>query len=190
MTATLICGVDEAGRGPLAGKVYAAAVILGDNCPIVGIADSKKLTAKKRDFLYDEIVKHALSFSIASASVEDIDNLNILNATMLAMKRAIERLGIKPSIAIVDGNKTPKVPVPVVAVVGGDNLVLEISAASILAKVTRDREMMELDLQYPEYKFAKHKGYATKEHRDAIAKYGRIDAVHRKSFTCSIEYAK
>ncbi|GLQ31165.1 ribonuclease HII [Litoribrevibacter albus] len=178
----LVAGADEAGRGPLAGDVVAAAVILDPNKPIVGLDDSKKLSEKKREALFDQIQEHALSFSIARASVEEIDQLNILHASMLAMKRAIESLSVAPEYALIDGNRLPpKLPCPAEAVVKGDARHAAIAAASILAKVTRDREMVALDLEYPEYGFAKHKGYPTKVHMDAIEKYG-VTKHHRKSF--------
>ena len=160
----LIAGVDEAGRGPLAGPVVAAAVILDDLKPIKGLADSKQLTAKRREKLYDEIRAKALCCSIAQASVEEIDRLNILNATMLAMQRAVQGLRLKPAKVLVDGNRLPPLDVLAEAIVSGDALVPAISAASILAKVTRDRLLDELDQLHPAYGFARHKGYGTAQH--------------------------
>lgn len=177
----LIAGVDEVGRGPLVGDVVTAAVILDPNNPIDGLADSKKLTEKRRFALYDEIVEKALCFHIARASVAEIDDLNILHATMLAMTRAVEGLAIPAEFVFVDGNRLPKLAIPAQAVVKGDSLVAEISAASILAKVTRDREMIALDAQYPQYGFAGHKGYPTKAHLAALAEHG-VTEHHRTSF--------
>lgn len=178
---TLIAGVDEVGRGPLCGDVVTAAVILDPNKPIVGLTDSKKLTEKKREQLFDIIKQNALAWSIARASVDEIDKLNILHATMLAMQRAVSGLPIKPNFVLVDGNRCPILDIQTQAVVKGDLLVAEISAASILAKVTRDREMVELDKLYPHYGFAKHKGYPTKAHLAAIEQHG-INHLYRKSF--------
>jgi ribonuclease HII len=176
------CGVDEAGRGPLAGRVYAAAVILNPNKPIKDLADSKILSQSKREELYIEITSKAISYSIAYSEVEEIDDLNILQATFLAMRRAIEGLSIQPSIALIDGNHIPpKLQIKAEAIIKGDSKVAEISAASILAKVARDNEMCELDKQYPGYGFANHKGYGTKEHLAAISKYGVLP-IHRKTF--------
>lgn len=177
----LIAGVDEVGRGPLVGDVVTAAVILDPSKPIAGLADSKKLSEKKRLALYDEIIEKALCFSIARASVSEIDELNILHATMLAMSRAVEGLNIAPEFVFVDGNRLPKLSMPAEAVVKGDSRVAEISAASILAKVTRDREMQALDAALPQYQFAAHKGYPTKAHLEALAKYG-VTEHHRKSY--------
>ncbi|WP_324625220.1 ribonuclease HII [Acinetobacter sp. MD2(2019)] len=175
-------GVDEAGRGPLVGSVVAAAVILDPNNPIEGLNDSKKLTEKKREKLFLEIQEKALAWSIAEASHTEIDSYNILQATFLAMKRAVEGLAIVPNRVLVDGNQIPKgIEIDCQAIVGGDALHAEISAASILAKVTRDRQMVALDAQYPDYGFAKHKGYPTKAHFEAIEKYGVI-AEHRRSY--------
>ncbi len=179
--AGLIAGVDEAGRGPLAGPVVAAAVILDDLNPIKGLADSKKLTALKRDKLYDEIRAKALCCSIAEASVEEIDTLNILQATMLAMRRAVEGLRLKPNKVLVDGNRLPVLDVLAEAIVKGDSKVQAISAASILAKVTRDRWCEQIDHEYPAYGFAKHKGYGTEAHMQALKKHGATPW-HRKSF--------
>ncbi|AYO54722.1 ribonuclease HII [Acinetobacter wuhouensis] len=178
----LIAGVDEAGRGPLVGSVVAAAVILDPNNPIEGLNDSKKLTEKKREKLFVEIKEKALAWSIAEASHQEIDEINILQASLLAMRRAVEGLKIPPEHVLVDGNKVPKgLQMSCDAVVGGDALHAEISAASILAKVTRDHEMVELDQQYPQFGFAKHKGYPTKAHYEAIAEHGVIDQ-HRRSY--------
>lgn len=175
-----VCGVDEAGRGPLAGPVCAAAVILAEE--IEGLNDSKKLSEKKREALFDEIKEKALSYSIAFASVEEIEEHNILNATYLAMNRAIEGLNIKADFALIDGNRVPTdIKVPCKTVIKGDALSCSIAAASILAKVTRDRLMLEEDKKYPQYNFKKHKGYGTKEHTDAILKYG-VSPIHRPSF--------
>ena len=176
-----ICGLDEAGRGPLAGDVYAAAVIFPPDVHIEGINDSKKLTEKKRELLYDEIIEKAQAWCVATASVEEIDSINILNAAMLAMKRAYEGLGIKADIAFADGNKTPDLPIKCEAVVKGDALSASIAAASILAKVSRDRYMKELAEKYPQYQFDKHKGYGTKLHYQMLDEYGASD-IHRKSF--------
>ncbi len=177
----LMAGVDEAGRGPLAGPVVAAAVILDELQPIKGLNDSKKLTARQREKLYDEIRAKALCCSVAQASVEEIDQLNILQATMLAMKRAVEGLRLKPSKVLVDGNRLPTLDVLAEAIVKGDATVPAISAASILAKVTRDRWCAELDAQHPEYGFASHKGYGTAEHLAALRAHGACPQ-HRKTF--------
>ena len=178
----LIAGADEAGRGPLVGSVVAAAVILDPNNPIVGLNDSKKLTEKKREKLFIEIQEKALAWAIAEATHQEIDEINILQASLLAMRRAVEALKLQPELVRVDGNKVPQgLVMTCEAVIGGDALHEEISAASILAKVTRDREMVELDLKYPQYGFAKHKGYPTKAHFEAIAEHGVIDE-HRRSY--------
>ena len=178
----LICGVDEVGRGPLVGAVVTAAVILDPNNPIVGLNDSKKLSEKKRLQLAEEIKAKALSWSLGRAEVHEIDSLNILHATMLAMTRAVQGLDIKPEWALIDGNRVPKdIGVQASAVVKGDALVPEISAASILAKVARDEEMQQLDAAYPQYGFAGHKGYPTAEHLAAIKTHGVINE-HRRSF--------
>lgn len=177
----LYAGVDEVGRGPLAGPVVAAAVILDPNKPIEGLADSKKISEKKRERLYEEIVNSSLSFAIARASVEEIDELNILHASLLAMKRAIEALNPLAEFALIDGNRCPELNIPSQSVIKGDSKVACISAASILAKVTRDREMIALDKQYPGYGLAQHKGYPTKAHLDALSKNG-INALYRRSF--------
>lgn len=181
-TPGLIAGVDEAGRGPLAGPVVAAAVILDDLHPISGLADSKTLTARRREKLYDEIRAKALCCSIAEASVEEIDQLNILQATMLAMRRAVEGLRLKPTKVLVDGNRIPVLGVLAEAIVKGDSLVPAISAASILAKVHRDRWCAEYHQQYPQYGFAAHKGYGTAEHMNALREHGACPQ-HRKSFS-------
>lgn len=177
----LIAGVDEAGRGPLMGPVVAAAVILDDRNPIKGLADSKKLTALQREKLYDEIRAKALCCSIALATVEEIDELNILQATLLAMKRAVEGLRLKPHKALVDGNRLPALTMLAEAIVKGDEKVPAISAASILAKVTRDRWCAEYDLLFPQYGFAGHKGYGTAAHLAALLAHGACPQ-HRKSF--------
>jgi len=177
-----IAGVDEVGRGPLVGDVVTAAVILDPNKPIAGLADSKKLTDKKRQLLAIEIKEKALCYAIGRCSPTEIDELNILHATMLAMSRAVEGLSVKPEFVFIDGNRVPsQLTVPAQAVVKGDSLVEEISAASILAKVARDEEMIELDKRYPDYGFAGHKGYPTKAHFAALEQYGAI-AEHRKRF--------
>jgi ribonuclease HII len=179
--AGLVAGVDEAGRGPLAGPVVAAAVILDERHPIKGLADSKKLTALRRERLFDEIRAKALCCSIAEASVEEIDRLNILQATLLAMRRAVAGLRLKPNKVLVDGNRLPTLEVRAEAIVGGDALVPAISAASILAKVHRDRWCLTLDQQYPQYGFAQHKGYGTAAHLAALRAHGPC-AQHRTSF--------
>lgn len=177
----LIAGVDEVGRGPLVGDVVTAAVILDPKNPIEGLNDSKKLSEKKRLALLREIQEKALAWSVGRCSPQEIDQLNILQATMVAMQRAIAGLSIQPDLVLIDGNRCPQLPMDSQAVVKGDLRVAEISAASIIAKVVRDREMDELDKQYPEFGFAKHKGYPTKAHFDAIEQHGVIDQ-HRKSF--------
>ncbi|WP_066335179.1 ribonuclease HII [Azohydromonas lata] len=177
----LVAGVDEAGRGPLAGPVVAAAVILDDANPIEGLADSKVLTARRREQLFDEVRANALSFCIAEASVEEIDRLNILHATMLAMKRAVEGLRLKPAKALVDGNRLPPLRIPAEAIVRGDALVASISAASILAKVHRDRLCLEMHAELPHYGFDVHKGYPTPAHLAALREHG-ASAAHRRSF--------
>jgi ribonuclease HII len=181
-TPGLVAGVDEAGRGPLMGPVVAAAVILDDLHPIKGLADSKVLTALRRDKLYDEIRAKALCFSIAQASAAEIDEINILQATMLAMKRAVEGLRLKPAKVLVDGNRIPTLVIVAEAIVGGDALVPAISAASILAKVWRDRWCQEIDLAYPHYGFASHKGYGTAEHLAALRQHGACPE-HRRTFS-------
>lgn len=178
----IIAGTDEAGRGPLVGSVVAAAVILDPKNPIDGLNDSKKLTEKKREKLFIEIQEKALAWAIAESSAQEIDELNILQASLLAMRRAIEALNIQPEHVLIDGNKLiPQLSISAEAVIGGDAIHAEISAASILAKVTRDRQMVALDAQYPQFGFAQHKGYPTKAHFAAIAEHGVI-AEHRRSF--------
>ncbi len=177
----VVCGIDEAGRGPLAGPVFAAAVILPDDLTELGINDSKKLSEKKRDALFDVIKEKAIAWSVASASEQEIDEINILNATFLAMKRAVEGLSVKPDIALVDGNRKPKTGIEEMTLVKGDAKSISIAAASILAKVSRDRYLMELHEKYPEYQFDKHKGYPTKLHYEMIKEHG-ISPVHRLSF--------
>ena len=177
-----VCGVDEAGRGPLAGPVCAAAVILPIDTEIKGLNDSKKLSEKKREELFPLITEKAIGYSVAFASVEEIEEHNILNATYLAMNRAIEGLGTPADFAFIDGNRVPTgIKVPCETVVKGDSKSMSVAAASVLAKVTRDRLMLELDKAYPQYNFKKHKGYGTKEHTDLILKYG-VSPVHRPSF--------
>ncbi|MEM1483363.1 ribonuclease HII [Oscillospiraceae bacterium PP1C4] len=177
-----VCGVDEAGRGPLAGDVYAAAVILPKGVEIEGVNDSKKLSEKKREKLFDVILERADAYCIATASVEEIDTINILQASLLAMRRAVEGLSIKPDLALVDGNQDPNfADVPAQTLIGGDAKSASIAAASILAKVARDRYMKVLDEQYPQYQFAKHKGYGTKLHYEMLAEHG-ISPVHRRTF--------
>lgn len=177
----LVAGVDEVGRGPLVGAVVTAAVILDPARPIVGLADSKKLSEKRRLALFDEIREKSLAWSIGRAEPHEIDELNILHATMLAMQRAVAGLAIVPEYVLIDGNRCPKLPVPAMAVVKGDSRVAEISAASILAKVTRDAEMAELDLSFPQYGFAQHKGYPTAFHLERLAEHGAT-IHHRRSF--------
>lgn len=181
-----ICGVDEAGRGPLAGPVFAAAVILPEGLQDLGLDDSKKLSEKKREALFDLIKEKALAYAVASASEKEIDDLNILNATFLAMKRAVAELKIKPDLALIDGNRKPGTGVEEVTVVKGDAKSVSIAAASILAKVSRDRYLLELDKEYPQYQFAKHKGYGTALHYEMIKKYG-ISPVHRLSFLKTLD---
>jgi len=177
----LIAGVDEAGRGPLAGPVVAAAVILDDLNPVTGLADSKKLSARQRERLYDEIRAKALCSAIGQASVEEIDTLNILQATLLAMKRAVQGLRLKPALVLVDGNQLPRWDLRAEAIVKGDSKVAAISAASILAKVHRDRWCLECDAQYPDYGFAQHKGYGTALHLSLLQKLGPCPQ-HRRTF--------
>ena len=176
-----LCGVDEAGRGPLAGPVCAAAVILPRGLVIEGLNDSKKLSGKKRESLYDEIVAKAVAYGIAFASVEEIEEKNILEATFLAMNRAIEKLAVRPALALIDGNRDKGITVPARCVIGGDGKCADIAAASILAKVTRDRYMLQLAGQYPQYGFDKHKGHGTAAHYAAIRAYGP-SPIHRMSF--------
>lgn len=177
----LVCGVDEAGRGPLCGPVFAAACILPNGLFIEGLNDSKKLTEKKREKLYDIIKEEAIAYCIASASVEEIDELNILEADLLAMRRAIDGLGVKADFALIDGNIARDFQIPAKAIVKGDATSMNIAAASVLAKVARDRICIDLDREYPEYGIAKHKGYGTKDHMEALRKYGP-SPIHRKKF--------
>ena len=177
----LLCGVDEAGRGPLAGPVCAAAVILPRGLCIPGLNDSKKLTEKKREVLYDVICSSAVSYGIAFATVDEIEEVNILNAAMLAMNRAIEKLSVQPTLALIDGNRNSAIKVASRCVVKGDAKCADIAAASVLAKVTRDRYMLEMAEKYPQYKFEKHKGYGTKDHYAALREYGPCE-IHRPSF--------
>ena len=177
----IVCGIDEAGRGPLAGDVYAAAVVFDDDVFIEGLDDSKKLSEKKREELFDEIISKAKAYCIATASVEEIDSYNILQATFLAMKRSYEGLNMNIDLALVDGNRVPPLDCGVKTVVKGDSVSASIAAASILAKVSRDRYMKELAEKYPQYEFEKHKGYGTKLHYEMLDKYG-ISEVHRLSF--------
>ena len=180
-THPIICGVDEAGRGPLAGPVVAAAVILPDGYIPEGLNDSKKVSPKKREKLFDVIKEHALAYGIGMASPAEIDEINILNAAMLAMRRAIEAMEITPDLALVDGNVVRNFPVEGVAIIGGDAKSPSIAAASILAKVTRDRLCLEMDAEYPAYGFAGHKGYPTKAHMDAVREHGP-SPIHRRTF--------
>ena len=177
----ICCGVDEAGRGPLAGPVYAACVILNPENPIDGLADSKLLSEKKRDALGLAIKQQAIAWAIASATVDEIDRLNILQASLLAMQRAVTQLPLLPDLALVDGNQSPRLKCPVRTIVNGDNLVAEISAASILAKTARDAEMLRLHQCFPQYGFDQHKGYPTKKHLIALQTYGACE-IHRKSY--------
>ena len=185
----LICGVDEAGRGPLAGPVFAAACILPEGFVPEGLNDSKKLTEKKREALFEVITQNAVAYAIASASVEEIEEFNILNAALLAMRRAIDALDPKPDLALIDGNISRGFSLPAHAVVGGDAIAPSIAAASVLAKVARDRVCYELDREYPEYGFAKHKGYGTKLHKEALIAHGP-SPVHRPTFVSSFLYGK
>ena len=177
----VICGVDEAGRGPLAGPVFAATVILPEGHIIEGVNDSKKLSEKKRDLLYDKIIDECICYSVGTASEKEIDEINILQATFLAMKRAVDGLEIKPDLALVDGNRMPPLDIDAQTIVKGDGKSASIAAASIIAKVSRDRYMLELAEKYPQYEFERHKGYPTKLHYEKIAEYG-ISDIHRKSF--------
>lgn len=182
----VICGIDEAGRGPLAGPVFAAAVILPEGLEDIGLNDSKKLSEKKRDLLFDVIKEKAVAYSIASASEREIDEINILNATFLAMKRAVEGLKIKPDLALVDGNRKPKTGIEEITIVKGDSKSISIAAASILAKVSRDRFLLEMDEKYPEYCFKQHKGYPTALHYEMIKKYG-VSPIHRVTFLKTLD---
>jgi ribonuclease HII len=177
----IIAGVDEAGRGPLAGPVYAAAVVLNPELPITGLTDSKLLTAKKREKLAQLIQEHALAFAVARAEVHEIDEINILHASLLAMRRAVEMLSLAPELVLIDGNRCPQLNCETQAIIKGDQTVPAISAASILAKVARDQEMILLDQQYPGYGFAIHKGYGTQQHLLALKKLG-ASPIHRRSF--------
>ncbi|NBD00296.1 ribonuclease HII [Atlantibacter hermannii] len=177
----LVAGVDEVGRGPLVGAVVTAAVILDPSRPIPGLADSKKLSEKRRLALFDEITEKALCWSLGRAEPHEIDELNILHATMLAMQRAVAGLSVTPEYVLIDGNRCPPLPMPSLAVVKGDSRVAEISAASILAKVTRDAEMTALDISFPQYGFAQHKGYPTAFHLERLAEHGATE-FHRRSF--------
>lgn len=181
MPELLVCGVDEVGRGPLAGPVVAAAVILDPVRPIAGLDDSKKLTEKRRERLDGEIRQHALAWAIGRAEVEEIDRINILQASLVAMQRAVAGLVMRPGLALVDGNRAPVFDCPARAIVGGDSSEACISAASIIAKVARDREMIELDREHPGYGFAQHKGYPTRLHLDALREQG-VSPIHRRSF--------
>ncbi len=185
----IICGVDEAGRGPLAGPVFAAAVILPPGLEIVGLNDSKKLTAKKREALYELITDQAVAYKIATASVEEIDSFNILQATFLAMSRAVEALQPRPDLALIDGNRVPPLSLEAKCIIGGDAKYAIIAAASVLAKVARDRYMIETGALYPQYEFARHKGYGTKLHYERLAAYGP-SPVHRISFLKNMDRAK
>ncbi|MBQ6931895.1 MAG: ribonuclease HII [Clostridia bacterium] len=178
---TAVCGVDEAGRGPLAGPVCAAAVILPQGLVIEGLNDSKKLSEKKREMLYDKVTENALAWSVAFASEAEIDEINILQATFLAMKRAVEGLPVKTDYTLIDGNRMPPLGIDGETVIKGDSLSMSIAAASIIAKVTRDRLMLEIDKEYPQYLFSQHKGYGTALHYEMLEKHG-ISPVHRRSF--------
>ena len=182
----ILCGVDEAGRGPLAGPVCAAAVILPEDTVIEGLDDSKKLSEKKRERLYDEITKKATAYCVAYGTLEEIESVNILEATFIAMNRAIDGLKVKPDFAIIDGNRVPKgIKIPCATLVKGDSKSMSVAAASILAKVTRDRLMLTYDEKYPQYNFKKHKGYGTKEHTELLKQYGP-SPIHRLSFLKNI----
>ena len=177
----IVCGIDEAGRGPLAGPVYAAAVILPKGCIIDGINDSKKLSEKKRDYFFDVIKETAVSYGVGIATQQEIDEINILQATFLAMRRAVDNLSVAPDIALIDGNRRPGLNIAEQDIVKGDAKSMSIAAASVIAKVSRDRYMLEMAEKYPQYQFEKHKGYGTKLHYEMIEKYG-ISPIHRKSF--------
>lgn len=178
---TTVCGIDEAGRGPLCGPVCAAAVILPVDCEIEGINDSKKLSEKKREKLYDEIISKAVCYAVSMVPADVIDEINILQATFLAMRNAVSGLSVQPDIALIDGNQKPGLTIEERTIVKGDAKSISIAAASILAKVTRDRYMLEADTKYPEYKFAQHKGYGTKLHYEMLAEYG-LCPEHRRTF--------
>ena len=177
----IVCGIDEAGRGPLAGPVYAAAVILPKGCIIDGLNDSKRLSEKKRDYLFDVIKETAVSYGVGVATQQEIDEINILQATFLAMRRAVDNLSVAPDIALIDGNRRPGLNIAEQDIVKGDAKSMSIAAASVIAKVSRDRYMLEMAEKYPQYQFEKHKGYGTKLHYEMIEKYG-ISPIHRKSF--------
>ena len=181
----VVCGVDEAGRGPLAGPVFAGAVILPENYTHEILNDSKKLSEKKRDLVYNDIIRDAVSWSVGIATEQEIDDINILNATFLAMKRAVNGLNIKPDLAFIDGNRYANTGVKEITIVKGESKCMTVAAASIIAKVSRDRFMQEVDKQYPQYQFSKHKGYGTKLHYEMIEQYG-ISPVHRKTFLKNI----
>ncbi|MDF2686006.1 MAG: rnhB [Clostridia bacterium] len=183
---TGICGIDEAGRGPLCGPVYAGAVILPENVDIKGINDSKKLSEKKRNELFEVIKEKAVAWSVAFASAEEIDDLNILNATFLAMRRAVQGLSVKPDFVLIDGNRMKGLALPFECIVKGDSLSINIAAASIMAKVSRDRYMEELSLQYPQYNLSKHKGYPTIEHYKLLKEHGTC-SIYRKSFLKNLD---
>lgn len=182
---TVVCGVDEAGRGPLAGPVFAGAVILPENYSHEILNDSKKLSEKKRDLVYDDIIKDAIAWSVGIATEKEIDEINILNATFLAMKRAVDGLSIKPDLAFIDGNRYPDTGVKEVTIVKGDSKCMSVAAASIIAKVSRDRFMLEMDEKYPQYQFSKHKGYGTKLHYEMIEQFG-VSEIHRRTFLKNI----
>ena len=182
----IICGVDEAGRGPLAGPVFSAAVVLSDDIFIEGINDSKKLSEKKREIIYNEIIAKAKSYSISFCTEKEIDKINILNATLLSMKKSIENLKLKPDLALIDGDKIPQnLKIESKSIIKGDSIINSIAAASILAKVSRDRFMKKISYKYPQYEFEKHKGYGTKLHIELIKRYGYCE-IHRKSFLAKI----
>ena len=182
---SVVCGVDEAGRGPLAGPVFAGAVILPENYTHEILNDSKKLSEKKRDLVYDDIIKDAVSWSVGIATEKEIDEINILNATFLAMKRAVEGLNIKPDLAFIDGNRYPNTGVKEVTIVKGDSKCMSVAAASIIAKVSRDRFMLQMAEKYPQYQFEKHKGYGTKLHYEMIEQFG-VSEIHRRTFLKNI----
>ena len=182
---TVVCGVDEAGRGPLAGPVFAGAVILPENYTHEILNDSKKLSEKKRDLVYDDIIKDAISWSVGIATEKEIDEINILNATFLAMKRAVDGLTIKPDLAFIDGNRYPNTGVKEITIIKGDSKCMSVAAASIIAKVSRDRYMLQMAEKYPQYQFEKHKGYGTKLHYEMIEKYG-VSEIHRRTFLKNI----
>ena len=182
---SVVCGVDEAGRGPLAGPVFAGAVILPENYTHEILNDSKKLSEKKRDLVYDDIIKDAISWSVGIATEKEIDEINLLNATFLAMKRAVDGLSIKPDLAFIDGNRYPNTGVKEVTIVKGDSKCMSVAAASIIAKVSRDRFMLQMAEKYPQYQFEKHKGYGTKLHYEMIEQFG-VSEIHRRTFLKNI----